>query len=148
MSFPNLRCHVKVRAACRWEPELVDVNNTVLVFVPSLLRVSYSGTKTGTHFAQSEICHFQHRCAGTLRDEDIIWFKVSVNNVVFVQERHSATQLHHEAGIGSGIGPSWQNELIQIPSLAKLHNKPQVAGLIWTRQYTLTYTNTHRRKQA
>lgn len=60
-----------------------------------------------------------------------------MDNVVLVQERYSTGQLAHKAPIGLGVRPAGQDVLVEVPALAKLHDEPEVARLLWVTQDAL-----------
>ncbi|TNN88246.1 hypothetical protein EYF80_001462 [Liparis tanakae] len=78
-----------------------------------------------TDFTQAEVGHLEDRRARLLRDEDVVWFQVSVDNVVLVQERDGAGHLEHKAVVGLLVGSPRQDKLVEVAALAELHDEPK-----------------------
>lgn len=60
-----------------------------------------------------------------------------MDDVVLVQESYSTRQLAHKAPVGLGVGSAGQDVLVEVPALAKLHDEPEVARLLWVTQDAL-----------
>jgi len=133
VALPHLGRHVEVGAAGRRQPELVDVDDVVLVAAAAARRralLAVLGVEARAHFAEAEVGHFEDGRAGLLRDEDVVRLEVAVDDVVLVQKRHGARQLAHEAAVGLGVGPPGQDVLVEVAALAELHDEPEVARLL------------------